>query len=280
MQRLHPARQRYRRAADLRQQRGGGAEKKVSGQKADDPELPFHLFPASKQYQGGSDGGRHVLPRDEHDGAARPESQAPDRIQCHHPQYLYPVLAGQLQKLYQKASVKTVSIWEWNCIAADKAAWAEIPWVQGERSHPQPEAVERQWGVLHLLRPGSQLHLPRNRTSFAVRWPLWYVSSKGMWDGSLTGEDILMDACQSSSATPPMRCSPITRRSPTAVSSAAPPIRSAGCRPSPMRSIPPPRQGHRRRRQRGKAKMGSVTAVQKERMEAQFQYWNNAKALV
>ena len=28
------------------------------------------------------------------------------------------------------------------------------------------------------------------------------------------------------------------------------------------------------------AKMGSVTAVQKERMEAQFQYWNNAKALV
>ena len=29
-----------------------------------------------------------------------------------------------------------------------------------------------------------------------------------------------------------------------------------------------------------KAKMGSVTAVQKERMEAQFQYWNNAKALV
>ncbi len=56
--------------------------------------------------------------------------------------------------------------------------------------------MERQWASYIYYDQGPNSTYRENRTSFAVRWPLWYVSSKGMWDGSLTGEDILMDACQ------------------------------------------------------------------------------------
>ncbi len=31
---------------------------------------------------------------------------------------------------------------------------------------------------------------------YDLRWPLWYVASKGMWDASLTSEQILKDACR------------------------------------------------------------------------------------
>lgn len=31
---------------------------------------------------------------------------------------------------------------------------------------------------------------------YDLRWPLWYVASKGMWDSSLTSEQILKDACR------------------------------------------------------------------------------------
>lgn len=96
----------------------------------------------------------------------------------------------------QKASVKTVSIWEWNCIAADKAAWAEIPWVQGNVATRNQKLWKDNGASYIYYDQGPSSTYRENRTSFAVRWPLWYVSSKGMWDGSLTGEDILMDACQ------------------------------------------------------------------------------------
>ena len=117
----------------------------------------------------------------------------------------------------QKASVKTVSIWEWNCIAADKAAWAEIPWVQGNVA--TRNAANEMFAYYKALADSSELCRSTNTICWVPPEPNEvYTSSRVK----------VIDA---------------------AVNAA-------------------------------KAKMGSVTAVQKERMEAQFQYWNNAKALV
>ena len=181
----------------------------------------------------------------------------------------------------QKASVKTVSIWEWNCIAADKAAWAEIPWVQGNVATRNQKLWKDNGASYIYYDQGPSSTYRENRTSFAVRWPLWYVSSKGMWDGSLTGEDILMDACQKLFGNAANEMFAYYK----ALADSSELCRSTNT----ICWVPPePYEVYTSSRVKiidaavnaAKAKMGSVTAVQKERMEAQFQYWNNAKALV
>ncbi len=32
--------------------------------------------------------------------------------------------------------------------------------------------------------------------SYPLRWPLWYVAAKGMWDSRPTASELLMDACK------------------------------------------------------------------------------------
>ena len=181
----------------------------------------------------------------------------------------------------QKANVANRSIWEWNCIAADKTAWAEIPWVQGNVA-TRNQKLWKDNGVSYIYYdqgPSSTYH--ENRTSFAVRWPLWYVSSKGMWDASLTGEQILMDACQKlfGNAANEMFAyykaladsSEMCRSTNTICW--VPPEPSEVYTPSRVKVIDAAVQA-------AKAKMGSVTSVQKERMENQFSYWTNAKGLI
>ncbi len=88
------------------------------------------------------------------------------------------------------------AIWDWYCIAAACPTWKDIPWVQGDvatRNH-------RYWsdhGISYLY--NDQGPLPafyEDGDSFALRWPLWYVNAKGMWDKDLTGSDMLLDACR------------------------------------------------------------------------------------
>ena len=102
-----------------------------------------------------------------------------------------------------------------------------------------------------------------------------------MWDGSLTGEDILMDACQKLFGNAANEMFAYYK----ALADSSELCRSTNT----ICWVPPePYEVYTSSRVKvidaavnaAKAKMGSVTAVQKERMEAQFQYWNNAKALV
>lgn len=181
----------------------------------------------------------------------------------------------------QKADVKTVSIWEWNCIAADKAAWAEIPWVQGNVATRNQKLWKDNGASYIYYDQGPSSTYRENRASFALRWPLWYVSSKGMWDSSLTGEEILMDACQKLFG---------NAANEMFVYYKALADSSENCRSTNTICWVPPEpfevytsswvQTIDAAVTAAKAKMNSVTSEQKERMENQFEYWNNAKALI
>ena len=96
----------------------------------------------------------------------------------------------------QMVDFRQISIWDWYCIGAAKPIWKDIPWVQGDvctRNH-------RFWSehkVQYIYNDQGPLDVfYEDGNSFALRWPLWYVHAKGMWDRDLTGTDILSDACR------------------------------------------------------------------------------------
>lgn len=100
------------------------------------------------------------------------------------------------KKWISRVDFKHISIWDWYCIAAAQPEWKDIPWVQGDvitRNH-------RFWhehNVEYIY--NDQGPLPafyEDGDSFALRWPLWYVNARGMWEKELTGSQILMDACK------------------------------------------------------------------------------------
>ncbi|MDD4545668.1 MAG: DUF4838 domain-containing protein [Oscillospiraceae bacterium] len=102
---------------------------------------------------------------------------------------------GNFKEYIQKANLKSISIWDWNCIAADKAVWADIPWVQGNVA-TRNQKLWKSNGVEYVyVDQGPHSAYRETEDSFTLRWPLWYVASKGMWDSSMTGEQILQDAC-------------------------------------------------------------------------------------
>ena len=181
----------------------------------------------------------------------------------------------------RKTNLKNISIWEWNCIAADKAAWAEIPWVQGNVA-TRNQALWKENGASYIYYDqGPSPTYRENRASFALRWPLWYVSSKAMWDDSLSGEEILMDACRKLFCTAAQEMFLYYK----ALADSSEQCRSANT----ICWVPPePSEVYTRERvavidaavEAAKAKMSAVTDVQKERMENQFTYWSNAKGLL
>ncbi len=100
------------------------------------------------------------------------------------------------EKWNEIAHLKQISIWDWYCIAAARPEWKDIPWVQGDvitRNH-------RYWSehkVQYIYNDQGPLpEFYEDGSSFPLRWPLWYVNAKGMWDKDLTGSQILQDACR------------------------------------------------------------------------------------
>ncbi len=181
----------------------------------------------------------------------------------------------------QKTNLQNISIWEWNCIAADKAAWAEIPWVQGNVATRNQKLWKDNGASYIYYDQGPSSTYRETRASFALRWPLWYVSSKAMWDGSLSGEEILMDACQKLFGAAAQEMFNYYK----ALADSSEQCRSENT----ICWVPPePSEVYTRERvkvidaavEAAKAKMSEVTDVQKERMENQFTYWSNAKGLL
>ncbi|HIW72862.1 MAG TPA: DUF4838 domain-containing protein [Firmicutes bacterium] len=102
---------------------------------------------------------------------------------------------GNFREFIGKASLQQISIWEWYCIAAENAYWEDIPWVQGNVA-TRNQALWKENGVSYVFYDHGPLASYRETAeSFPLRWPLWYVAAKGCWDDSLTGEQLLLDAC-------------------------------------------------------------------------------------
>ena len=168
---------------------------KIPGQDDFDPELSQQFLPAGKG-EGASECGSDVLPGDQHDdtaGSRGRRSSAKNAIT--HNTYTQSWL-GNFQEFIQKPELQHVSIWEWYCIAAERPLWKDVPWVQGSvatRNH----ALWKQNGAEYVFYDQGPASWHRETDeSYPLRWPLWFVAAKGMWDGSLTGEQILYDSCR------------------------------------------------------------------------------------
>ena len=95
----------------------------------------------------------------------------------------------------EKTSCKNVSVWCWYCISAGRDEWQYIPWVQGNVATRDIELWES-IGVRYVFYDqGPLAGYLEDDSSFSLRWPLWYVASKAMWTDEMTGEEILLDAC-------------------------------------------------------------------------------------
>ncbi|MBQ3934662.1 MAG: DUF4838 domain-containing protein [Clostridia bacterium] len=95
-----------------------------------------------------------------------------------------------------KAQPQHISVWEWYCIAAGDKNWADIPWVQGDVATRNQDLWEK-LGVEYIFYDqGPADGYYEDETSFALRWPLWYVASRAMWGTDKTGSELLRDACE------------------------------------------------------------------------------------
>jgi hypothetical protein len=91
---------------------------------------------------------------------------------------------------------KNIAIWKWLCIAAESAAWENIPWVQGNVAI-QDQNYWKSLGADYVFYDQGPSGAYREyEMSFPLRWPLWYVANKGCWDQNSTGDQLLKDACQ------------------------------------------------------------------------------------
>ena len=176
----------------------------------------------------------------------------------------------------QKAEPKHISIWEWYCIAAEDASWESVPWVQGNVA-TRNQALWKQNGVEYVFYdqgPWSGYH--ETEESYPLRWPLWYVAAKGMWDGSLTGEQILYDSCRKlyGSAAEEMY-DYYKALADTSEFCEAESICEIPCKPSEMYTVERV-EIINAAIEAAKTKYDSVTEQQRQRMENQFEIWNKA----
>ena len=180
----------------------------------------------------------------------------------------------------QKAEPQHISIWEWYCIAVENPAWETVPWVQGNVA-TRNQALWKQNGVEYVFYDQGPLAGYREtEKSFPLRWPLWYVASKGMWDGSLTGEQILYDACIKlyGSAAGEM-FGYYKALADSSEMCEAESICWIPCMPSEMYTYERI-EVINAAIEAAKAKLDSVTDEQKQRMENQFELWNKALLII
>ena len=176
-----------------------------------------------------------------------------------------------------KTGVKKISIWEWYCLAVEREVWKDIPWVQGS------VAIENQnyWkskGASYVFYDHGPLPTYRESgASFPLRWPLWYVASKGAWASSLTGDQILADACNKLFG----KAGSAMLKYYQALAKA-----SAECKADSIAWIPPgPDQMYTSKHvaaidntvKAAKALRSELSANERARLDNQISYWENAK---
>ena len=85
-----------------------------------------------------------------------------------------------------------MGIYEWYIPGYSHAPWRRLPWVAGEtavRDLKLWRSVGVEWVTYE-----SQTAYEEN--PYPLRWPLFYVAARHMWDASLSADEILTDACR------------------------------------------------------------------------------------
>lgn len=184
------------------------------------------------------------------------------------------------ERYINRAGLKNVAIWEWYCLAVERAVWKDIPWVQGNVAIRNQQYWKSQ-GAQYIYYDHGPLSVYRETVdSYPLRWPLWYVAAKGMWDGSLTGDQILQDACDKLYG----KGADIMFEYYHTLAEI-----SENCTARSIAWIPPqPSEMYKSSDKkkideiitRAKAMLTQVTEDQKARMLSQIGYWENARTLI
>ena len=96
----------------------------------------------------------------------------------------------------KKTSPSHISIWEWYCLSAGDANWKDVPWVQGNVA-TRNQTLWKNLGAEYVFYDQGPIDAYyEDKTSFNLRWPLWYVASRSMWGTNKSGEELLYDACK------------------------------------------------------------------------------------
>lgn len=84
-----------------------------------------------------------------------------------------------------------MAIYEWWIPACDHDVWQVVPWYSGETALENLRWWKRN-GVHYIL---YQTGMEKG-TGFPIRWPLYYVGARGMWNPDVTTQQIMNEACQ------------------------------------------------------------------------------------
>jgi len=84
-----------------------------------------------------------------------------------------------------------LGIYEWWIPSCDHEEWRQVPWYSGETTLRNLRFWKRQdvRYVAYQTGVGDETGLP-------IRWPLFYVGARGMWNPELTAERIMREACE------------------------------------------------------------------------------------
>lgn len=97
---------------------------------------------------------------------------------------------------WKKVGFKNIAIYEWNCPGAASDAWKDMFWVQGEVFLDNLRWFKDNDVKFVFIDQGPNPAYERSADFLDIRWPLWYVSARGMWDHKLTFEEIMLPACR------------------------------------------------------------------------------------
>ena len=89
-----------------------------------------------------------------------------------------------------------IAIYEWNCPGASDEAWKQNFWIQGDVFLGNLKWF-KEHGVEYLYVDQTSLYAYEREEAFMdIRWPLYYLSARSMWDCGLSFKDIMMPACK------------------------------------------------------------------------------------
>lgn len=97
-----------------------------------------------------------------------------------------------------------IAIYEWNCPGANDNPWKDTYWIQGDvflgnlkwfKDHGVEYLYVDQTSI--ATRPEHyDACYERTEDFMSLRWPLYYMSARSMWDCGLSFKEILLPACQ------------------------------------------------------------------------------------
>ena len=97
-----------------------------------------------------------------------------------------------------------IAIYEWNCPGANDNTWKDTYWIQGDVFLGNLKWFKDN-GVEYLYVDQTSISsnpayydacYERTEDFMSLRWPLYYLSARSMWDCGLSFRDIMMPACK------------------------------------------------------------------------------------